>query len=245
MEHKLHVRKVILARAKLTPLSEEDVAKKVRHSPARGQYDRTLRAGLLTSWCGGGVAVQLIVEREEKAKQMREQGGPASNANLVLEVDVVFSQARNGRMKRLEESLNMGYVGDTTGQGGLLARADGCLCAGSLWTRRMRRATRYSSWRRRTATRRCARCCCGARPTSTTRTSTATRRCTSPWPTTRRCGATWPPWPAITQLLRPCCWHVCVCGWQGTLGEFLIENGADDTIMNGTGLSPYDGLGED
>lgn len=133
MEHKLHVRKVILARAKLTPLSEEDVAKKVRYSPARGQYDRALRAGLLTSWCGG-VAAQLIVEREEKAKQMREQGGPASNANLVLEVDVVFSQARNGRMKRLEESLNMGYVGGNRGRhywpGRLLARADGCLAFG-------------------------------------------------------------------------------------------------------------------
>jgi hypothetical protein len=29
MEHKLHVRKVILARAKLLPLTEEEVAKKV------------------------------------------------------------------------------------------------------------------------------------------------------------------------------------------------------------------------
>lgn len=31
---------------------------------------------------------------------------------------------------------------------------------------------------------------------------------------------------------------------QGTLGEFLIENGADDTLENNDGLTPYDGLGE-
>jgi hypothetical protein len=35
-----------------------------------------------------------------------------------------------------------------------------------------------------------------------------------------------------------------VCGAQGTLGEFLIENGADDTIENNEGMTPYDGLGE-
>jgi len=29
----------------------------------------------------------------------------------------------------------------------------------------------------------------------------------------------------------------------GQLGEFLIENGADDTIENNLGLTPYDGLG--
>lgn len=33
MEHKLHVRKVILARAKLTPLSDEELARKVRQDP--------------------------------------------------------------------------------------------------------------------------------------------------------------------------------------------------------------------
>lgn len=39
---------------------------------------------------------------------------------------------------------------------------------------------------------------------------------------------------------------VSLWGWfrrQGTLGEFLIENGADDTIANNDGLTPYDGLG--
>lgn len=31
----------------------------------------------------------------------------------------------------------------------------------------------------------------------------------------------------------------------GQLAEFLIENGADDTIENNLGLTPYDGLGEE
>ena len=29
---------------------------------------------------------------------------------------------------------------------------------------------------------------------------------------------------------------------DGALGEFLIENGADDTVENALGLSPYDGI---
>lgn len=32
---------------------------------------------------------------------------------------------------------------------------------------------------------------------------------------------------------------------SGELAEFLIENGADDTIENMFGLTPYDGLGEE
>ena len=30
---------------------------------------------------------------------------------------------------------------------------------------------------------------------------------------------------------------------DGLLGEYLIERGADDTIENGDGLTPYDGIG--
>lgn len=29
---------------------------------------------------------------------------------------------------------------------------------------------------------------------------------------------------------------------EGTLGEYLIEHGADDTIENIDGLTPYDGI---
>lgn len=31
---------------------------------------------------------------------------------------------------------------------------------------------------------------------------------------------------------------------EGTLGEYLIEHGADDTIENIDGLTPYDGLAQ-
>ena len=31
----------------------------------------------------------------------------------------------------------------------------------------------------------------------------------------------------------------------GTLGEYLIEHGADDTIENVQGMSPYDGVASD
>ena len=31
---------------------------------------------------------------------------------------------------------------------------------------------------------------------------------------------------------------------SGLMGEFLIENGADDTVENFLGLTPYDGIGE-
>jgi hypothetical protein len=30
---------------------------------------------------------------------------------------------------------------------------------------------------------------------------------------------------------------------QGTLGEFLIQKGADDGLENQDGLTPYDGIG--
>lgn len=32
---------------------------------------------------------------------------------------------------------------------------------------------------------------------------------------------------------------------EGSIGEFLIEKGADDTIENIYGLSPYDGISPD
>lgn len=77
---------------------------------------------------------QAAVDREDRAKNIRDGGrgagvglggpsvgsgnsGPAfggapaqGGGNVVLDAEVVFSQARNGRLKRLEESLNMGCV---------------------------------------------------------------------------------------------------------------------------------------
>lgn len=32
---------------------------------------------------------------------------------------------------------------------------------------------------------------------------------------------------------------------KGELGEFLIDRGADDTVTNGQGLTPYDGISAD
>lgn len=75
MEHKLHVRKIIIARDKLRPLSEADIVKKT------------------------------IVLQEEAAAAARD-------GNQIPALDVVFSQARNGRLKRLEESLNVGFPVD-------------------------------------------------------------------------------------------------------------------------------------
>merc|ERR1719240_2205016 len=72
MEHKLHVRKVILARDKLRPLSEQEKIMKA------------------------------AVTHEEAAIQQRDGTG-------IPDLETVFSQCRNGRVKRLGESLNLGF----------------------------------------------------------------------------------------------------------------------------------------
>jgi ankyrin repeat protein len=67
---------------------------------------------------------QNVVEREESAKMEREGITP-----VVLDVDVVFSQARNSRLKRLEESLNQGFPidkEDARGNTLLLVAAQNC-----------------------------------------------------------------------------------------------------------------------
>ena len=74
ISHKLHVRKILVSREKLKPLSEQEMRMKD------------------------------TVEREERA-DMRRAGGPP-------DVPTVFSQARNGRIKRVEESLNLGFPVD-------------------------------------------------------------------------------------------------------------------------------------
>eukprot|EP00566_Odontella_aurita_P000474 CAMPEP_0113557852 /NCGR_PEP_ID=MMETSP0015_2-20120614/18022_1 /TAXON_ID=2838 /ORGANISM="Odontella" /LENGTH=888 /DNA_ID=CAMNT_0000459325 /DNA_START=125 /DNA_END=2788 /DNA_ORIENTATION=+ /assembly_acc=CAM_ASM_000160 len=69
MEHKLHRRKLLLAREKIRPLSQEEEAK------------------------------QESVQNEEKSDARRR----------LPDLNIVFSQARHGRLKRLEESLNDGF----------------------------------------------------------------------------------------------------------------------------------------
>lgn len=71
IQHKLHIRKIMLGREKLRPLTDLE----------RRQKE--------------------AVENEERAEKARQEMG-------VPDVDTVFSQARNGRTKRVEESLNLG-----------------------------------------------------------------------------------------------------------------------------------------
>jgi len=79
--HKLHVRKIMVSREKLKPLSEQEFNNKEK------------------------------VEHVEKAEQRRKMQG-------VPDINTVFSQARNGRLKRLEESLNLGFPVDAEDEKG-------------------------------------------------------------------------------------------------------------------------------
>ena len=157
MEHKLHVRKVILGRDKLKPLSEGDVVKKA------------------------------LVLREEAAAAERD--GVA-----IPSTDVVFSQARNGRLKRLEESLNMGFPVDKEDEKGntLLSLAsqnlNQKLCEILI--------SRNADINHRNAQ-------------------------------------------GNTPL------HFAMAyDSEGTLAEYLIQQGADDTIENALGCTAYDGIGQ-
>ena len=84
MEHKLHVRKIIIQRDKLKPLSERE------HQQMQ------------------------VVQAEEKAEKV-------SRGLEAPPLETVFSQARNGRLRRLEESLNAGFqVDEEDGKGNTL-----------------------------------------------------------------------------------------------------------------------------
>ncbi|KAJ1455661.1 hypothetical protein M885DRAFT_483301 [Pelagophyceae sp. CCMP2097] len=153
MSHKLHVRKVLLGRDKLKPLSEQDVLK--------------------------------------KAVVLREAG--AASGEGMPTVDTVFSQARNSRLKRLEESLNLGFGVDTEDEKGntLLGLAaqnlNQKMCELLL--------ARNADINHRNAQ-------------------------------------------GNTAL------HFAMAyDGEGTLAEFLIQQGADDTIENKMGMTAYDGIG--
>jgi len=83
IKHKLHVRKILISRDKLRPLT----LKEKKHKE--------------------------IVEREEAAEHLRN-----GIANGVPTLDTVFSQARNGRVKRVEDSLNLGFPIDAEDERG-------------------------------------------------------------------------------------------------------------------------------
>jgi hypothetical protein len=144
--HKLHIRKIMLSREKLRPLT--DMERKQKEAQ----------------------------EREEQAEKARQDQG-------VPDVDTVFSQARNGRTKRVEESLNLGAFTDS----GLFV-----FCCSELflslsqqdspWMPRTNAETPYFLPPVRTATAASWKCCWSVEPTSITRMRRATRRCTSPCP---------------------------------------------------------------
>ena len=84
MEHRLHVRKVLIQRDKLKPLNARE------HQQMQ------------------------VVQSEEKAETV-------SRGLQAPSLETVFSQARNGRLRRLEESLNAGFgVDDEDSKGNTL-----------------------------------------------------------------------------------------------------------------------------
>jgi hypothetical protein len=90
--HKLHVRKIIVSREKLKPLSKQEIIQKevVEHEVHLPSHPSSRMSSL-----------SLSVSLQETADRRRSQIG-------VPDADTVFSQVRNGRLKRLEESLNLG-----------------------------------------------------------------------------------------------------------------------------------------
>ena len=155
MTHKLHVRKVIISREKLKPLSEQEQFRK-----------------------------EQVMQEEKAEARRRDQGVPT--------IDTVFSQARNGRNKRVEESLNLGFPIDTEDEKGNTL----LLVAAQNSNKRLVEMllVRGANVNHQNAT-------------------------------------------GNTAL------HFALAfDAEGTLGEYLIEHGADDTIENLDGLTTYDGV---
>ena len=157
IDHQLHVRKIVLARDKLRPLSEREVTQKqtVRHEEAAGGA----------------------------------RGGPPGGPP---DTDHVFSQCRNNRFKKLEDSLNLNFdINTEDEQGNTLL-----LVASQNSNRRMCELLLQ-----------------------------------------RRADINHANSHGNTPL------HFAMAyDTSGELGEYLIEKGADDTIENIFGLSPYDGI---
>lgn len=155
IKHKLHVRKILISREKLKPLSQQELRNKE------------------------------VVEREEKADVNREEMGMPS-------LDTVFSQARNGRVKRVEESLNLGFPIDGEDEKGNTL----LLVAAQNSNRRMVEMLllRGANINHQNA-----------------QGNTALH-------------------------------YALAFDPEGTLGEYLIEHGADDTLENVDNLTPYDGV---
>uniref|UniRef100_K3WQ57 SAM domain-containing protein n=1 Tax=Globisporangium ultimum (strain ATCC 200006 / CBS 805.95 / DAOM BR144) TaxID=431595 RepID=K3WQ57_GLOUD len=153
--HKLHVRKLLVARNKLLPLTVQE----------KLQLD--------------------AVQHEESSSLAREQIGKP-------DLDTVFSQARNGRLKRLMESVDAGFdINEEDDKGNTLL-----LIACQNVNMKM---VEYLLAKRANVNHR------------------------------------------NTQGNTPLHFAMAYDA-DGALGEYLIARGADDTIENVFGLTPYDGL---
>ncbi|RLN51939.1 hypothetical protein BBJ29_002930 [Phytophthora kernoviae] len=166
VSHKLHVRKLLTARNKLLPLA----------SAERTQLD--------------------AVNHEVNAARARGRGQEAAPGDdISLEVETVFSQARNGRMKRLVESLDAGFPIDSEDDKANTLLLLACQNVNQRMVELL--VTRRANVNHRNA-----------------------------------------------QGNTPLHFAMAYDG-EGVLGEYLIAHGADDTIENNSGLTPYDGLTAD
>jgi hypothetical protein len=157
ISHKLHVRKILVSREKLKPLTAAEKARLAE------------------------------VEKEEAADRQRNNAGKP-------DVETVFSQARNGRTKRVEDSLNQGFQIDTEDDKGNTLLLVACQNSN-------KRLLEMLVLRGATINHQNAQ--------------------------------------GNTAL------HFALTfDSEGTIGEYLIEHGADDTIENVAGLVAYDGLGD-
>jgi len=131
------------------------------------------------------------VNHETSAARARGQE-LAGGDEISLEVDTVFSQARNGRMKRLVESLDAGFAIDSEDDKGNTLLLLACQNVNQKMVELL--VTRRANVNHRNAQ-------------------------------------------GNTPL------HFAMAyDTEGVLGEYLIAHGADDTIENNSGLTPYDGL---
>lgn len=155
VSHKLHVRKILVARNKLLPLSQQE----------KMQID--------------------AVSHEEAASNTRVEA-------TVPDLDTVFSQARNGRLKRLIESVDAGFNINAEDEKGNTLLLLACQNVNM-------KMVEYLVAKRANVNHKNAQ--------------------------------------GNTPL------HFAMAyDSEGTLGEYLIGHGADDTIENVFGLTPYDGL---
>ncbi|DBA00709.1 TPA: hypothetical protein N0F65_001180, partial [Lagenidium giganteum] len=155
VSHKLHVRKIIVARNKLLPLSAQE----------QQQID--------------------AVMHEEGANAARQQ-------STVPDLDTVFSQARNGRLKRLQESIDAGFDINAEDEKGNTLLLIACQNVNV-------KMVEYLVSKRANVNHKNVQ--------------------------------------GNTPL------HFAMAyDTEGALGEYLIGHGADDSIENTFGLTPYDGL---